>query len=120
MCETHCCNRGLDALVSNLDARQAEWSTFGVQKSKQRPKIREENKMSETVSPNEALDNAYEVIGMPTDKRTRDARKLRWYERQYGAGFVSGFWVGIAVGFPLAAGVAAVCKVFVTWLFTFS
>jgi hypothetical protein len=97
--------------------------------SKQRPKIREENKMSEK-NFREIVEG--EPIGAPlnplaeeevptwTEKRTRDARKLRWYERQYGAGFVSGFWVGIAVGFPLAAGVAAVCKVFVTWLFTFS
>lgn len=71
---------------------------------------------------NKALDSAYEVINedTPTDKRTRDARKLKWWERQYGAGFVAGFWLGVVAGFPLAAGVAAVCKVFVTWLFTFS
>lgn len=52
-------------------------------------------------------------------ERTREARKLHWHERQYGAGWVCGFWVGIAVGFPLAAGVAAVCKWFLGWLFTF-
>jgi hypothetical protein len=104
--------------------------------SKQRPKIREENKMSEknfrAIAEGEPIGAPLNPLAedeMPTwtekrtdwtEKRTRDARKLRWYERQYGAGFVSGFWVGIAVGFPLAAGVAAVCKVFVTWLFTFS
>jgi hypothetical protein len=93
--------------------------------SKQRPKIREENKMSEK----EINEMAEQLPPPPTEipiefmegkKRTRKAQPLKWYERQYGAGFVSGFWVGIAVGFPLAAGVAAVCKVFVTWLFTFS
>lgn len=69
------------------------------------------------VSPNEALDNAYKVIEeMPAERRTRDARKLKWYERQYGAGFISGFWVGIAAGLPLAMGIAAVCKWFVDWL----
>ena len=51
-------------------------------------------------------------------ERTREARKLHWYERQYGAGWVCGFWIGIVVGFPLAAGVAVLCKVFVVWLFS--
>lgn len=51
-----------------------------------------------------------------TEKRTRDVRKLKWYERQYGAGFVNGFWLGLSAGFPLAMGVAAVCKWFVDWL----
>ena len=48
--------------------------------------------------------------------KPRDTRKLRWYERQYGAGFLNGLWCGIALGLPLAAGVAALCKVFVGWL----
>ena len=52
----------------------------------------------------------------PKPKRTRKARKLTWNERQYGAGFINGLWCGIAVGFPLAAGVAALCKLFVGWL----
>ena len=54
-----------------------------------------------------------------TDKKPRkkrESRKLTWNERQYGAGFINGMWCGIAVGFPLAAGVAALCKVFVGWL----
>lgn len=54
-----------------------------------------------------------------TDKKPRkkrESRKLTWNERQYGAGFINGMWCGIAVGFPLAAGVAAICKVFVGWL----
>jgi len=49
-------------------------------------------------------------------RKKRDARKLTWNERQYGAGFLNGLWCGIALGFPLAAGVAALCKVFVGWL----
>jgi hypothetical protein len=73
--------------------------------------------MSETVSPNEALDNAYKAIGMPTDKRTRDARKLRWYERQYGAGWVCGFLIGLSAGLPLSILVLAICKWFVDWVF---
>ena len=52
----------------------------------------------------------------PKPKRTRKSRKLTWNERQYGAGFINGMWCGIALGFPLAAGVAALCKVFVGWL----
>ena len=49
-------------------------------------------------------------------KAKRKSRKLTWNERQYGAGFLNGLWCGIALGFPLAAGVAALCKVFVGWL----
>lgn len=63
------------------------------------------------ISPNEVL--------KATDKKPRkkrESRKLTWNERQYGAGFINGMWCGIAVGFPLAAGVAALCKVFVGWL----
>ena len=63
------------------------------------------------IAPNEVL--------KATDKKPRkkrESRKLTWNERQYGAGFINGMWCGIAVGFPLAAGVAALCKVFVGWL----
>lgn len=49
-------------------------------------------------------------------RKKREGRKLTWNERQYGAGFLNGLWCGIALGFPLAAGVAALCKVFVGWL----
>lgn len=49
-------------------------------------------------------------------RKKREGRKLTWNEHQYGAGFINGVWCGIAVGFPLAAGVAALCKVFVGWL----
>ena len=50
-------------------------------------------------------------------KRTRKAQPLKWYERQYGAGFINGFWVGVVAGFPLAMLVAAICKWFLGWLF---
>lgn len=71
------------------------------------------------IADGEPLNPLHDDGEMMTEKRTRDARKLRWYERQYGAGFVSGFWVGVVAGFPLAAVVAAVCKWFLKWLFTF-
>ena len=63
-----------------------------------------------------------EGVGAPSiplpkkPRKKREGRKLTWNERQYGAGFINGVWCGIAVGFPLAAGVAALCKVFVGWL----
>lgn len=62
-------------------------------------------------------------IDIPVDlarNKPRDTRKLRWYERQYGAGFVSGFWVGVMAGLPIAMGLAAVCKWFTDWLFLVS
>lgn len=49
-------------------------------------------------------------------KRTRKAQPLKWYERQYGAGFISGFWVGVMAGLPIAMLLAAVCKWFMDWL----
>lgn len=61
-----------------------------------------------------------EEIPVPKDlpkKRTRKARKLTWNERQYGAGFINGLACGIAIGIPLTAGLAALAKVFVGWLF---
>lgn len=58
-----------------------------------------------------------EEILIPKAKRTRKARKLTWNERQYGAGFINGLACGIAIGIPLTAGLAALAKVFVGWLF---
>lgn len=55
----------------------------------------------------------------PVKERTREARKLYWYERQYGSGWICGFWIGVAVGTPLAMLLAAICKRFLDWLFAF-
>lgn len=63
------------------------------------------------LDPNEVLKAANKK-----PRKKREGRKLTWNERQYGAGFINGVWCGIAVGFPLATGVAAFCKVFVGWL----
>lgn len=52
----------------------------------------------------------------PEARRTRNARPLKWYERQYGAGFVAGLWIGIAIGVPLDAILAVAAKWFVMWL----
>lgn len=49
-------------------------------------------------------------------KRTRNARPLKWYERQYGAGFVAGIWIGVCIGIPLDAALAVLSKWFVVWL----
>ena len=49
-------------------------------------------------------------------KRTRKAQPLKWYEKQWGSGFLAGLWAGL----PLSMGIAAVCKWFMGWLFTFS
>lgn len=73
-----------------------------------------------------SIEEIVENIGLPPKdevkpskpRRKHEMRKLYWYERQYGAGFISGFWVGIAAGLPLAMGIAAVCKWFVDWLFS--
>lgn len=74
----------------------------------------------EQIAENIGLPPPPEEIPVPTlpkkPRKKREARKLTWNERQYGAGFINGMWCGIAVGFPLAAGVAALCKVFVGWL----
>lgn len=51
-------------------------------------------------------------------RKKREGRKLTWNERQYGAGFINGVWVGIAAGFVVVPIVAAACKLFVGWLFT--
>ena len=50
------------------------------------------------------------------NKRTRKARKLRWSERQFGAGFVNGLLCGIGLGIPLAMAMAILSKWFVDWL----
>lgn len=56
---------------------------------------------------------------LTTEKKTRKrkSRELAWYERQYGAGFLNGMGCGIALGIPIAAGGAALAKMFVGWLF---
>lgn len=51
-------------------------------------------------------------------KRKHEVRKLHWYERQYGAGFINGFWTGVSAGFVLVPLIAWVGKVFWEWVFT--
>lgn len=46
-------------------------------------------------------------------KRGRKTQPLKWYEKQWGSGFLAGLWAGL----PLAMGIAAVCKWFLGWLF---
>lgn len=60
-----------------------------------------------------------EEIPIPTPKKPRkkrEARKLTWNERQYGAGFLNGLWCGIAAGFVIVPLVAVACKLFIGWL----
>jgi hypothetical protein len=71
---------------------------------------------SEELSADAMVAEVGEILNNAPKRKKRDSRKLTWNERQYGAGFINGVWCGIAVGFPLAAGVAALCKVFVGWL----
>lgn len=71
---------------------------------------------SEELSADAMVAEVGTILNSAPKRKKRDARKLTWNERQYGAGFINGIWCGIAVGFPLAAGVAALCKVFVGWL----
>lgn len=71
---------------------------------------------SEELSAEGMVSEVGTILNNAPKRRKREARKLTWNERQYGAGFINGIWCGIAVGFPLAAGVAALCKVFVGWL----
>ena len=71
---------------------------------------------SEELSAEGMVSEVGTILNNAPKRRKREARKLTWNERQYGAGFINGVWCGIAVGFPLAAGVAALCKVFVGWL----
>ena len=63
------------------------------------------------LDPNEVL----KAINKPPRKK-RESRKLTWNERQYGAGFINGVWVGIAAGFVVVPLVAVACKLFVGWL----
>ena len=70
---------------------------------------------SEELSADAMVAEVGEIVGK-APKRKRDSRKLTWNERQYGAGFINGVWVGIAAGFVLVPIVAAVCKLFVDWL----
>ena len=65
------------------------------------------------LEPNEVLKAANKK-----PRKKRESRKLTWNERQYGAGFINGVWVGIAAGFVVVPIVAAACKLFVGWLFT--
>ncbi len=63
-----------------------------------------------------------EGVGVPTiplpkkPRKKREGRKLTWNERQYGAGFINGIWVGITAGFVVVPLVAVACKLFVGWL----
>lgn len=70
---------------------------------------------SEELSADAMVAEVGEIVGK-APKRKRDSRKLTWNERQYGAGFINGVWVGIAAGFVLVPIVAAACKLFVDWL----
>jgi len=75
----------------------------------------------EQIAENIGLPPPPEEIPIPTPKKPRkkrEGRKLTWNERQYGAGFINGIWVGIAAGFVVVPIVAAACKLFVGWLFT--
>ena len=49
-------------------------------------------------------------------RRGRKVQPLKWYEKQWGSGFLAGLWAGL----PLAMLLAAICKWFLGWLFTFS
>lgn len=76
----------------------------------------------EQIAENVGLPPPPEEIPIPEfpkkPRKKREARKLAWNERQYGAGFINGVWVGIAAGFVIMPLMAAACKLFVDWLFT--
>ncbi len=42
--------------------------------------------------------------------KRRGGRYLRWYERQWGSGFISGIQIGVVVGIGVAIPVAFVAK----------
>lgn len=72
---------------------------------------REINEMAEQLPPPPSSIPIEFVEG----RRTRKSQPLKWYEKQWGSGFLAGLWAGL----PLAMGIAAVCKWFLGWLFTF-
>ena len=74
--------------------------------------------MSEELSAEGMVSEVGEIINNAPKHKKREARKLAWNERQYGAGFINGVWVGIAAGFVIMPLMAAACKLFVDWLFT--
>lgn len=74
--------------------------------------------MSEELSAEGMVAEVGTILNSAPKRKKRDARKLTWNERQYGAGFINGVWVGIAAGFVVVPIVAAACKLFVGWLFT--
>ena len=67
--------------------------------------------MSET-NGNETIERGAIPMGVLMTKR--NSRSLRWYERQWGSGFIAGIQVGVAVGIGIAIPVAFVAK----WLVT--
>lgn len=73
---------------------------------------------SEELSADAMVAEVGTILNSAPKRRKREARKLTWNERQYGAGFINGVWVGIAAGFVVVPIVAAACKLFVGWLFT--
>lgn len=73
---------------------------------------------SEELSADAMVAEVGEILNNAPKRKKREARKLTWNERQYGAGFINGVWVGIAAGFVVVPIVAAACKLFVGWLFT--
>lgn len=76
--------------------------------------------MNKTLFSEDELNRLAEVEADAVEVRKRkhhEVRKLRWYERQYGAGFINGFWTGVSAGFVLVPLIAWGCKVFLEWLF---
>lgn len=74
---------------------------------------------SEELSADAMVAEVGEIIGKASKKK-RQNRKLTWNERQYGAGFINGVWVGVSAGFVIVPAVAVACKWFMIWLFKWS